>query len=338
MAPRSTRTKRSKTEVEQEFSLLAEQVANEKTESSPKNDLVAQIQEAEVRAAVSDITVEIIAKKLSDLNVEISRTLSGLGEKMSSEVGLLRSLKEAVALESKDLNRLHGIDVAKTNIDQLVSDYQEKKASFEIELSNARQAWTREMEEKKQQEIEFAENLKKARTREMEDYEYQRTLERKKQQDRFEEECRVREKQNREKQENLEKNWSDREAVLKGLEEEFATIRKEVDQFPARLAAECAKSSKEASKEAEAKFNQEIERLKRDLLVEKQIGELKLKQQQELLTNQQAQMNSLQSQLDEAKKQVQDIAVKAIEGASGAKALSQINQIAMEQAKNRMPN
>ncbi|MGA2270789.1 MAG: hypothetical protein ABSH44_20135 [Bryobacteraceae bacterium] len=37
----------------------------------------------------------------------------------------------------------------------------------------------------------------------------------------------------------------------------------------------------------------------------------------------------------EAKQQVQDIAVKAIEGASGAKALAHINQIAMEQAKNR---
>ena len=73
-------------------------------------------------------------------------------------------------------------------------------------------------------------------------------------------------------------------------------------------------------------------------LVEKQIGELKLKQQQESLANQQTQMGSLQAQLDEAKRQVQDIAVKAIEGASGAKALSQINQIAMEQAKNRMPN
>jgi hypothetical protein len=32
---------------------------------------------------------------------------------------------------------------------------------------------------------------------------------------------------------------------------------------------------------------------------------------------------------------VQDIAVKAIEGASGAKALSHLNQVATEQAKNR---
>jgi colicin import membrane protein len=35
------------------------------------------------------------------------------------------------------------------------------------------------------------------------------------------------------------------------------------------------------------------------------------------------------------RKRVQDIAVKAIEGASGAKVLSHLNQIAMEQAKNQ---
>jgi colicin import membrane protein len=64
----------------------------------------------------------VIAEKLSDLTVEISRTLSGLGEKMNTEVGLLRSLKDAVALESKDLQRLHGIDIAATSVDQLVSD------------------------------------------------------------------------------------------------------------------------------------------------------------------------------------------------------------------------
>jgi len=50
---------------------------------------------------------------------------------------------------------------------------------------------------------------------------------------------------------------------------------------------------------------------------------------------QQTQIAALEKQLADAKQQVQDIAVKAIEGASGARALSHINQIAMEQAKNR---
>jgi SMC interacting uncharacterized protein involved in chromosome segregation len=120
VALRSPRTKRSKAEVEQEFSALAEQIANEKSSSSSKNEMLSQIQEAEVRATVSEITVEVIAKKLSDLNVEVSRTLSNLSEKMNSEVDLLRSLKEAVALESKELHRLHRIDIAATSIDQLV--------------------------------------------------------------------------------------------------------------------------------------------------------------------------------------------------------------------------
>ena len=338
MAVKSTRAKRSKTELQQEFAVIAEEAANEKSNSSLKDEMLSQIRESEVRVAVSEITVEVIAKKLSDLNVEISRTLSNLGEKMNTEVGILKSLKEAVALESKDLNRLHGIDVAATCIDQLVADYQEKKKSFEADLLSARQEWERETEEKEQQEAEYTETLKKNRARELEDYEYKKALERKKLQDRFEEECRLKEKQNRESQEDLEKNWKEREAILKGREEEWAALKTEVEQFQGRLAAECAKAAKEAAREAESKYNQEIERLKRDLLVEKQIGELKLKQLQESLASQQSQLGSLQAQLDEAKRQVQDIAVNAIEGASGAKALSQINQIAMEQAKNRMPN
>jgi len=42
----------------------------------------------------------------------------------------------------------------------------------------------------------------------------------------------------------------------------------------------------------------------------------------------------LEKQLAGARLQVQDISVKAIEGASGARALAHINRIAMEQAKD----
>jgi len=38
-----------------------------------------------VHVAVSEIKVEVIAQKLSDLNVEIYRTLSNLGEQMNTD-------------------------------------------------------------------------------------------------------------------------------------------------------------------------------------------------------------------------------------------------------------
>jgi hypothetical protein len=55
------------------------------------------------------------------------------------------------------------------------------------------------------------------------------------------------------------------------------------------------------------------------------------------VARQSAEIEILHKQLEDAKRQVQDIAVKAIEGASGAKALSHVNQIAIEQAKTRLP-
>jgi colicin import membrane protein len=68
---------------------------------------------------------------------------------------------------------------------------------------------------------------------------------------------------------------------------------------------------------------------------ETRLAELRAKTLEETLTRHAAHIATLEKQLAEAKQQVQDIAVKAIEGASGARALSHINQIAMEQAKNR---
>ncbi len=65
------------------------------------------------------------------------------------------------------------------------------------------------------------------------------------------------------------------------------------------------------------------------------MAELRVKALEQSLTAAAAQIAALEKQLAEAKQQVQDIAVRAIDGASGARALGHINQIAMEQAKNR---
>jgi colicin import membrane protein len=64
---------------------------------------------------------------------------------------------------------------------------------------------------------------------------------------------------------------------------------------------------------------------------------LQIKSLQEEISRQAAQIAALEKRAEEAKQQVQEIAVRAIEGASGSKALAHINQIAIEQAKHRSP-
>jgi hypothetical protein len=101
------------------------------------------------------------------------------------------------------------------------------------------------------------------------------------------------------------------------------------------LESEANAAAERARRESEVRLQQEIMVMKKDAEAEKRFGELRVKTLEENVTHQQAQIAALEKQLADAKQQVQDIAVKAIEGASGARALSHINQIAMEQAKNR---
>lgn len=107
--------------------------------------------------------------------------------------------------------------------------------------------------------------------------------------------------------------------------------------FPARLKSETDRLVAEALKALEQKQQQELLVLRKDAEAERRFAELKIHSLEETVARQGKELESLTQRLDEAKKQVQDIAIKAIEGASGANALSHINKIAMEQAKPRSP-
>ena len=112
-------------------------------------------------------------------------------------------------------------------------------------------------------------------------------------------------------------------------------MRKEAEEFPARLQKEAKGAAEQSRRETEAKFEQQILVLKKDAETEKRLAELQVKALEDAVARQQAQIAAIEKQLADAKLQVQDIAVKAIEGASGARTLAHVNQIAMEQARTR---
>ncbi|HLJ17699.1 MAG TPA: hypothetical protein VKV15_24595 [Bryobacteraceae bacterium] len=329
------RAKRPKAEIQREFEDVMEEAAKEKEGFDSKSAEAARVREEELRHAVEGITVEGVVQRISGLGLDISRALSDISEKLAAEVQHLSEVRQAVEIETKELARLHKIDIAATAIDQLVQDYQRQNEQMEAEITARRAAWAEEIKNVERERKEQEESLRKQRQREIDEYEYKKTLERKKAQDKYDEEVKLLEKQNREKQEQLEKSWQQREASLKEREDEFARLKKEVETFPARLEAEAKRAASESAKAAEAQFKQEILLLKKDAESERRMSELRAKALEETLARQTAQIAMLDKQVEEAKQQVQDIAVKAIEGASGARALSHVNQIAIEQAKTR---
>jgi hypothetical protein len=329
------RPRRGKQEVEREFATIEHEAAASREAANAKAEESARLREAEVRQAVEGATVETVVQRISGLGLDISRALGELSDKLTQEVNLLASVREAVALERKELERLHKIDIAATALDQMVQDYAREKQRLEAEVAAQRAEWEEESRTAERERKEQDETLRKQRQREIEDYEYKKQLERKKAQDKYDEEIRLQEKKNQERQEALDKSWQQREAALKEREEELARLRKEAEALPLRLKQEADAAAKEAARAADARYEQQMLVLKKDAEAERRVAELQVKSLEEMVGRQAVQIAALEKQLADAKQQVQDIAVKAIEGASGAKALSHINQIAMEQAKNR---
>ena len=332
-----SRARRSKPEVEKEFSKVVDEAAEQRENTDSKTQELARLRQAEIQQAVEGISVEGVVQSLSNLGLETSKALAEISGKLVFEVERLTSIREAVALQTKELERLHKIDIAATAIDHLVLDYQSQKHTLEVEISTQREAWSAEELQRAREQKEYEENLKKQRQREVEDYEYKKALERKKAQDKYEEETRVLEKKNKEKQEEIEKSWKQRETALREKEEEGARLRKEVDEFPARLKMEVDGAVSNAVKSAEQRFEQERILLKKESESERRLAELQIQGLQDQLARQSAEIEKQRAQVEDAKRQVQDIAIKAIEGASGAQALSHIDKIAMEQAKTRAP-
>ena len=174
------RAKRAKAEIQREFDEIQAQSADGRESADPKIEEAVRRHETEVREAVEGVTVESAVQRISGLGLEISKALSGLSGKLTEEVQLLASVREAVGLERKELDRLHKIDVAATALDQLVQDYARQKQELESEIATGLAAWEEEAARADRERKEQEEALKKQRQREAEDFEYKKTQERKK--------------------------------------------------------------------------------------------------------------------------------------------------------------
>ena len=331
------KTRRTKVEVQREFEEIQEEVKAARETADAKADEVERQKEGEIRQAAEGVTVEGTVGQIAKLGLEVSRALSGISEKLVDEVNRLTTLRAAVELERKELERLHKIDVAAAALDQLADEHSRLKAEFEAEMASQRAAWEETTETAERERKELEDSLKKQRQRETDEYEYKKTLERKRAQDKYDEELRLQEKKNLEKQEALDKSWAQRETALREQEEELQRLRKEAAEYPARLEREVQRAATQASKEARQQAEQQALLVQKEAEGDRRMAALQIKTLEELAARQTAQIAEMQKQLDEAKRQVQEIALRAIEGASGAKTLSHVNDIAMEQAKHRGP-
>lgn len=280
-----------------------------------KNDVVLE--------TVKSITLDGVSKKIAAVQVDIQQTLAKLSTELTQNLDTLNTVNAAISLKQEELKNLHDIEVTKISLDTLNQD-----------IETTRQLWTDE-QTKKAKEDDLARRERQLRwTREEEQYKYEREQAHKKLEDDFNARIQEVTKQNQLQAEALQKSWEKRESDLKGKEQEFTSLRAEVEAFPTKLKAEVQKAESIVGNVMKKDFEMERKLLESNFNNKIQLAEAQAASEKMKTVELEKQVASLKAQLDIAQKDIKEISTKALESASGRDTINSLQKALENQPRN----
>ncbi|HEY9606245.1 MAG TPA: hypothetical protein V6C85_31855 [Allocoleopsis sp.] len=287
---------------------------------------------------------------LTKLQLGFGSAVSELSEKLTSQAAKLEEIQRSITEETQQLQELHGLDeIAEDTLDNLIQAYEDNSKAFQEELNQRREAseqeiqelkkaWEKEQEDYKRSLAERNEEQRKRQQRDAQEYEYELELRRSLDRDRYDQNQNTLYQQLEEAKQEQEKQWTEREKAIAERETQFAELKTKVEAFEKEKEAAIKKAKEEGKGIANYQVKVKADLQNKDIEGNKRFYELRIQSLEQTIQNQEARIHNLSKQLDAALKQVQDLAVKAIEGSSNISSYQAFKEIAMEQAKAQTKN
>ena len=255
-------------------------------------------------------------KSETDINAAINNArgamqiaLGELETKLVAKYGELRQFDEAVAAQKTKLKELYEIESAAGSLMTVLEAGGEAKRKAENEEAETQQK----------------------RKRDEEEYKFNLELQKRKDKETFEAEKRGRDTE-LQAAENL---LTEKQTAFSAKEADFANLQKQVAEFPSKLEVEKKQLEEKLKADMEKDKQTSILLLQKESEAQKTVYEGRVKSLETMIEEQKRLIASLQDQLKASQGQVQEVVLKSIEGASGAKTLDVVNRLAMEQSRAR---
>lgn len=249
-----------------------------------------------------------IHQALNSTRLAMQGVLAELDTKLATKFSELKQFDEAIAEQKAKLKECYEIESASGAL---------------LALLQAKEDVRRQAENEK---IE----LEQKRKRDEEEYKFNFELQKRKEKEVFEVEKREREAELQMQEEAL----IEKQKAFAATEEQFAVLQKEVSEFPEKL--------EEEKKQLETQLNIQngkdkettVLLLQKESESQKAISNGRIQSLEAMLDDQKQSIANLQEQLKASQSQVQEVVLKSIEGASGAKTLDVVNKLALEQTRS----
>ncbi|WP_310427462.1 hypothetical protein [Chamaesiphon sp. VAR_48_metabat_135_sub] len=314
--------------------------------SAPTAKVVKDEPKAPMNAVSSQNKVNNTIANLDSLQLGFGAAVSELSEKLTTEAAKLAEIREGVTAEVTDLQTLHGLAVDEDTFEELINGYETSSKAFGEELRERQEAhqqgvqsltkaWNKEQEQNGITVKERVELDRKNSQREVQEYKYNLDLQRKIDREQHEQQQAALYYELAEVKEVQEKVWTERESALADREKLFNEAKDKVAAFvqDKEKAIEKAKGEGKGIATWQAKIKSDL--YSKEVEGQKRFYEGRIESLEDTISNQGERLNSLSKQLEAALKQVQDLAVKAIEGSANANSYQTLKEITLEQAKSQ---
>jgi hypothetical protein len=338
MAERKSTKKLSTTNTKQEMldaynDLLSHMEEKRESDATPEQKVAEKAVKQVVEVADS-LTTDGIIRDISGLKVEVGKVLANLSDRLEQETGRYEAIKRAITGKEKELAEIYEIQKAASSLSALIEAQNLKKEEFESDMADRKEALTREVEETRlewqKERAQRTADLKeqdaaeaKKHTREKEEYDYNLQRERQAAKDAFEKERADMEEEKarieREivlRREQSEREFSEREQAIACQEQELVDLRSQLVAFPKELETTVAREVKQAVERVKSEAENKLTLAAKESEGERNVYETRISALEIKVRDQAELVVRLTAQTEKAYIQVQDIAVKAVEGSA----------------------
>ncbi|MBE9211388.1 hypothetical protein IQ247_01415 [Plectonema cf. radiosum LEGE 06105] len=318
-------------DTKQQLMQAFEQIIAEKqkldSKIATKQEEAEKEKDKQILTAASAYTVDSIVKGLADLQLEFGSIVNELSEKLAKENSKLDELNRAIEVETQYLQQLQKIRVVADTLDVLTQEHQENLRKLQEDTNKKREALEKDkqqtLQELEKEQAKFAEAeqaynelLAKNREKEQEEYQYKLENSRKINEDSYRETKRQLEREIQAVTRQKEKDWVEREKIIKQRQPLLEEYQKKVASFPAELDTEVKKAREEAIKDTSQKAKVEADLFEKEWEGSKQSYELKITSLEQTIERQNQQIESISNQLQETLKQAKDLAMRAFDSSN----------------------
>lgn len=283
--------------------------------------------EQNLKIQAKKIVEDNLDKTFSNLKNHLDSVLNDALTKIEEQVKKYQTMEEAISFKQKELEEIYEIEKTSSTLAALIEAQNEKQVKFELEMAERKKNLETELaalkasieKEKADYEQEIkAQKLQDKQDRERKTEEYQYNFKRIKllAENELKDQIAAEKHQFDNEIEQKQKELETRENKLKAAETELAELRKKVAAFDSTLTAAVDKTRKETTEHVKLNLKHELELTEKQYAGEKEVLLTRIASLEEKVKEQNIMISSLSNKLESSYDKVQNVAVKAIEGAS----------------------